>query len=314
MRYTLFDGLRLSRVGLGTAQFGLNYGLNNHSGQVQMRDIIKILEQAREDGVNFLDTARVYGSSEENLGKALHEIGAKDHFIICTKLGLPGNYRSLTETELLKATADSLETSINTLGLEQIPFYLVHDPGYLEVQSGLVWSYLIDKKHSGKIGHLGVSVVKGPQEALACLENIEVEMIQIPYNVLDDRWRRAEVFEKAMEQGVAIVTRSAYLQGLLSMECAEVASKLPFALPWSEQFDQLVRQIESTKVEVALRYVLSNPAIAVTLTGIDSLDQLQENMRIYGLGAYNDATLDRLCSGFPDVPEHVVNPALWPKK
>jgi len=311
MQYTALGNLRLSRLGLGTVQFGLEYGLNNRSGQVSMPDIVHILEQALEGGINFLDTSRVYGASEANLGKAFRELGVAEHFIVCTKLDLPKGYQTFTETELLGATKDCLDASMDALGLDVIPFYLVHDPAYLDVKGGVVWAYLKERKKNGDISHLGVSMVNGPEEALASMDHPEVEMIQIPYNVLDGRWSRAGVFEKAKRVGAAIVTRSAYLQGLLGMESTDVASKLPFALPWSELYERTARRIGVPKVELALRYVLSNSAIAVTITGVDSPVHLQENLRIYRMEAFSDTELGELRSVFADVPVKIVNPALW---
>ena len=89
MTYAQVGDYRISRVGLGTVQFGMDYGISNKTGQVRFADVVEIFETAREQGLNFIDTAPVYGNSEATIGRAIAEMGAPDEFVICTKLDLP---------------------------------------------------------------------------------------------------------------------------------------------------------------------------------------------------------------------------------
>ncbi|MCK5155856.1 MAG: aldo/keto reductase, partial [Spirochaetales bacterium] len=103
------SSVEISRLGLGTVQFGFDYGINNTRGQVPYDEVCRMLIRASDQGINFLDTSRLYGSSESVLGKAIAEIGRE--FTVCTKLDLPKNYTELGEKEIRDAVNASFMQS-----------------------------------------------------------------------------------------------------------------------------------------------------------------------------------------------------------
>ena len=86
MQTSSWNGLSLSRMMLGTVQFGLPYGVANHTGQPSYDEVVRIVAAAVEGGVNCFDTAAAYGTSEEVLGNALHELGLADQVTVVTKV------------------------------------------------------------------------------------------------------------------------------------------------------------------------------------------------------------------------------------
>ena len=313
MSYRSLGEYNISRIGLGTVQFGIDYGINNTAGQVGYDEIVEILRLARKRGINFIDTSRMYGTSEENLGKAMRESGTLDWFVVCTKLDLPTDYMELSETRLLAAASDCLTKSREALGLETIPVYLMHKPDYKFHMDGIVWKFLLEKKEAGIIGSPGVSISKGPEEALQCLKDPDVEAIQIPYNLFDYRWHESGILTKAAEKGIAVFNRSTYLQGLLLMDPEDVKTKLPDAYPFSRALSDFVLKNNLNKIELAMKYVLSENSIYSTIIGNDSLEQLGENVSIFEEGILGSDIILELQEIFRDVPDIVLNPGLWNK-
>ncbi len=303
------QSMRLSRLGIGTVQFGEPYGINNRRGKVPYAEILQILAAAREVGINFIDTAREYGSSEEELGKALDELRAQGDFIISTKLDLPGEGAGLAPHELIEATRRTVAESRLALRRDLIEVYLLHRPEYKELQQGAVWDTLLEERERERIRFLGVSISRGPAEALSVLGDGEVDAIQIPFNVLDQRW--GAVIEEAARSGVAVFTRSAYLQGLLVMSADDVARKLPAALQYRKRFDEQCSSLGTSQGELALRYVFSSPGVMSTVVGIDSYEQFMENVSLVEEPQLDESDYRRLADSFRDVPEQIVNPAMW---
>ncbi len=303
------DQVDLSRLGLGTVQFGFDYGVNNTRGQVPYDEVCSILISASDQGVNFLDTSRLYGASESVLGKAIAEIDRE--FTICTKLDLPKNFSELSEKEIGKAVNTSFMGSCESLQMNTLPMYLLHNFDYKTTHGGYVWGLLKEMKAKGFIGRLGVSIGRGPDEALQCLQDTDVEVMQIPYNVFDQRWKRENVLTQCREKGVELINRSTYLQGLLLMSAEKAAGLVPVS---RERIKKLLTISASSGVpikELVFRYVIGNPFINTTIVGVDSLEQLEENIRLQNLGPLEQETINAIESSFLDSPDELVNPALW---
>ena len=313
MEYHLFRRSKISRFGIGTVQFGVDYGISNKTGQVPYPDVLRIFETALEHGVNFIDTSRVYGTSEENIGKALNETDAVDDFILCTKLDISANYYEKSDGEVLGEVKDSLYKSLEFLGLEILPVYLLHRPEHRTFRDGLIWSFLKEEVSKGTIGHLGVSIARGPSEAIACFEDPAVEAIQIPYNVWDARWDKAGILAYASENEIAVFNRSSYLQGLLLMPVEEVPDYVSGSVKYRKSLNRIAEEAGLDVKEMALRYVFSVGEIASTIIGIDSPTQFEENILIYEKGPLDGEIIGNIKEAFRDVPDDIVNPALWNK-
>jgi len=300
---------QLSRLGLGTVQFGFDYGVNNTRGQVSYDEVCSILTSASDQGVNFLDTSRLYGASESVLGKAIAKIGRD--FTICTKLDLPKNFSELSEKEIGEAVNASFLGSCESLQMDTLPMYLLHNYDYKTTHGGYVWTLLKEMKAKGLIGKLGVSIGRGPDEALQCLQDTDVEVMQIPFNVFDQRWKREGVLTQCREKGIELINRSTFLQGLLLMSVEKAAKLVPVS---RDRITKLLNISEFSGVpvkELVFRYVIDNPFINTTIVGVDSLDQLEENIRLQNLGPLDQETINSIESAFLDSPDELVNPALW---
>jgi len=311
MRSDLFARTEISRLALGTVQFGVDYGINNVTGQIPIDEVRAILATAHERGVNFLDTARTYGTSEEIIGKTLAEMGLADEFVVCTKLDLPEDYRDLSDSEVLRAVGEALEQSLEALQISTLPLYLLHRDHYKTHRDGLVWDYLVAQKRSGRISALGLSAGMKPAEAIGCMDDPEIDAIQIPYNIIDARWQVSGVLERAAREGIFVISRSVYLQGLLLMELDEVARKIPPALPYLRKLTDICRQLGVSRKELAMQFVMSESLVSTTIVGVDSVVQFQENARIAERADLTAQELTEIREQFLNVPDNVVIPYLW---
>src|SRR5580692_73797 len=121
-----WNGVQLSRMILGTVQFGMPYGVANRTGQPEYRDVVKIVAAAIEGGVNCFDTAASYGTSEQVLGQALRELNAAERATVVTKVR-PLNPVELADPALAaQAIEDSVAESRRRLRLDCLPIVLFH--------------------------------------------------------------------------------------------------------------------------------------------------------------------------------------------
>lgn len=297
---------QLSRLMLGTVQFGMPYGVGNQTGQPNYEDVKAILSVALEGGVNCFDTAAAYGSSEEVLGRALRELSAPDELVVVTKV------RVLKPEELADPglAARAIETSVadsrRKLQLDCLPVVLFHregDAGYLPELQKL--------KERGWIKHYGVSCDNRPGSAAEIVKAGQASALQIPGNMLDPRHARSGIFQEAEAEGVAVFLRSVYLQGLLAMPEEKIPVALAAVLPVRRALAQLAAESGMQLHELALRYMLSQTGITCILTGVETVDQIRENIRLFARGPLDDDLLARVEEVIPDLPEEIITPSLW---
>ena len=289
--------VNFSRLMLGTVQFGLEYGIANVSGKPSFERVCDILAAAYEGGVTALDTAAAYGTSEEVVGAALERLGLRDAMTVVSKVP---PIQAATDAEAERFVEQTVVRSLQRLRLERLPVCLLHREDDLTFFPAL--EKLIGK---GLIAGAGVSLDSDrflQEAAMVCF-------IQLPANILD---RRFEAFwPVALQNQTHVFSRSVYLQGLLLMPEERIRPNLSEVIPARRQLESLAREAGCTMAELCMRYVLSNPAITSVLTGVDTAEQLRENLRLAALGPLSEDVLGRVRACVPDLPESLVRPALW---
>ena len=252
----------VSKLVLGTAQFGMNYGINNASGQVTSEEVNAILDVAGKAGVSFIDTAYGYGNSEEVLGgsPSLHE----HPFKVISKYAK----NALTPIEQYQA-------SLKRLNKKGLYAYMVHNfTTYSEHPH--IWEGFLNLKKEGLVERIGFSLYK-PSELEYILEhNMEVDIIQVPFNILDRQFEKW--FPVLHERGIEIHTRSAFLQGLFFKNIKTFEGNIVPLAKYVEKIQQYCSNNEIQVQDLALDYVLSSQVDGV-LIGVDSLLQLRKNIQ-----------------------------------
>ena len=262
---------RLSKLALGTANFGLEYGLANDIGRVPTSELEKILSVAETAGIRFIDTAQSYGDSESRIGALCNE-----SFSIVTKIG-PN-----LETEFGKNCIRSLVTQ-SCMRLERSQLYAVmlHRPEVLLGPNGKqIVKELYEIRDQNIVSKIGVSIYS-PEILTAILKIVEIDIIQVPFNIFDQQIFSSGWSEKLKSNGVEIHTRSVFLQGLLLMS----RSSLPhyFTKYWGALFNSWYKFLNDNQVEaieVALNFVLQQNWIDKIVVGVDSVSHLQTLLEI----------------------------------
>jgi aryl-alcohol dehydrogenase-like predicted oxidoreductase len=210
----------------------------------------------------------------------------------------------LSRYEVEKRINESVETSLKRLGIEQLAVCLFHreeDFEYIDIIRKL--------ETQGLIAGSGVSL----DSAEYCKEVLDnnIKFLQVPYNILDKRFD--SFWPKAEAAGITIFTRSVYLQGLLLMPEANIIPHLQKVIPIRRELEKLAATSNMDMAELCMRYVLCNSAITSVLTGVDSNEQLKQNVELFNKGPLPGEILNKVKKIVPFLPEELIRPILWPK-
>ncbi len=299
-------GERLSRMTLGTVQFGMTYGVANRTGQPEYREVLRIVELAVESGVNCFDTAACYGSAEQVLGRALAELGVADRVMVVTKVSpLPPEHRSdRSAAEAL--IVGSIERSRQRLGIDRLPLVLFHR------QEDAVHCDVLERlRDRGRLQAFGVSCQHEPDVVSGILADSRVAAVQLPANLLDRRHQQHGIFDQAAARDAVVFIRSVYLQGLLLMPEAEIPAELIAVIPVRRRLEAVADEAGIGFAELAARYLLSQSGVASVLVGVETLDQLRENLAVFGRGALDADTLAAIDAVAFELADQVITPASW---
>ncbi len=292
----------MNKLALGTAQFGLNYGVANTTGKVSLQEARRILALAATSAVNTIDTAMAYGGSEQMLGA----LGVSD-FQVVTKLRSP----TAAHPNIKDWVCGELKDALGRLRLTSIYGLLVHNPTDLFGKNGEVLvTTLMELKDMGLVRKVGISVYE-PQELRRAMKIMSIDLVQLPVNLIDRRFEREGLLKELRSQGIEIHARSAFLQGLLLMSYGNLPKMFRQWHALLKAWD-LVKQNSSVPVSaLCLSYPLSLSEIDRVVVGVDNLGQLQELLRVERDRAHN-IDLSFLESHDPIL----INPSKWkiPKK
>jgi len=285
-----------ARIALGTAQFGLSYGIANAAGAPGDAEAARILALARESGIDTLDTAIAYGDSEARLGA----FGVEGFEVMSKLPPLPGGV-----DDVATWVRDQVDGSLARLRVPRLAALSLHRPAdALEGRGAELRGALVAERDSGRIGRLGVSVY-APEELEPLFAKFEFDLVQAPANPFDRRMQASPWGRQLAARGCALHLRSGFLQGLLLMPAPR---RPPWTSRWSELFarwDAFLRDSGLSALEACLRHGLASGADKLVL-GVDSVAQLEAILAVDGRPLELPAEL--ACDD-PDL----VNPSRWPK-
>ncbi len=251
------------KIALGTAQIGFNYGINNKKGIPNDRELKMIFALARNKGIKYIDTHSEYGDSEVRIG----ELGDFS-FNVVTKFPKVVNRQDLRL---------SLSNSLKRLKADFVHGLLAHEPNSLLSLPSL-WDELLELKFQGKVKKIGYSLYAPEQlEKLMELGCIP-EIVQIPYSLLD---RKFEGYLELLKQhNTEVHVRSIFLQGLYFMDPSCLPKKLQPLKKSLLDLNKLCSNEKKSVAEIALSFVSKNPYIDQMVIGIESAQQLNENIEL----------------------------------
>lgn len=289
MQYRILGstGLKVSAVGLGTWQFGGEWGRS-----FSQREADAILDEAAEQGINLIDTAECYGDhlSEDFIGDYLARRD-RSRFIVATKFGHKFHaFMSRTEDFSADGMRLQLEASLRALRVETIDIYQFHSGSDEMFRNESLWRSLEEQKRAGKIRHLGISILgKGSEVQAREARAVGAEVLQVIYNRLDRRPEQL-YFPHAQREGLGVLARVPLASGLLSgryrrgatFPAGDFRSTVDPA-KLQRDLDEVSRLLDSEVPEGvpmsqwALRWCLENPAVTAVIPGCKSPAQVRSN-------------------------------------
>jgi hypothetical protein len=294
--------LSVSELSLGTVELGLDYGIpSERTRQPSIEEAERLLHGALDLGINHIDTARIYGESEEIIGATL--ASRRNEFFLTTKVAVPDNPEA-TAGEFFDAFAGSVDTSLRLLRTAVVDVLMLHSASLETICRGRAAEALVRLRERGFCRFTGASVY-GNAAALAAIQSGAFQCLQVAHSILDRR-PESEVFPEAARAGVGIIARSVLLKGALTWRYRDLPDRL----------DALRRAVASLEAgidllpQLAYRYVLSQTPPHSVLVGPSNLAELEEVVGFPDCPRMSDSELSFYRSQ-PTLSESMLNPACW---
>lgn len=289
----------ITKLALGTVQFGLTYGIANKTGKVSKAEASKILALAVRSGIDTIDTAIGYGDSEQCLGT----LGVQDLKIITKLPPLPdktGEVKAWVKTQV--------HESLKRLNTSKLYALLLHKPlDLVDIHGRALYEALQDIKEKELVGKIGISVYS-PDELELLIPKFSLDIVQGPLNIIDRRLKISGWLNKLKNRDIEVHTRSTFLQGLLLMDAESRPGKFSTWTTlwnnWQNYINISDEVFEVAALSASLSYPMSLPEVDRVLVGTDSCSQLDDII----------SASKQLRTDFPDTfcsDENLVNPANW---
>jgi aryl-alcohol dehydrogenase-like predicted oxidoreductase len=289
------------KIGIGTVQFGLNYGISNSSGKTEREEVKQILEYASFHGVTILDTASAYGESESVIGQECPE---SSYFSIVTKL--PAFTNDVISKHDVASAKDILNRSLTKLNRNSVYGLLLHQASDLLKKGGSnLYEQLLALKLSGRVKKIGVSVYD--KETLdRVLQRFDIDLIQVPVNVLDQRLLEGGYLASVHQSGVEVHARSTFLQGLLLMDPTALPPYFSSVREYLIGYRSFLDKKGLSLLSGSLSFVSSLDEVDSVICGVNNIEQLKEIVMASSLQV---DTSDFLQFSIQD--EMILNPSRW---
>ncbi len=271
-----------SKIGIGTVQFGMDYGISNTEGMTPALEVEKILQTAFINDITIVDTAKAYGESER-------VIGACDlqRFRVVSKF-MPSIKHDSIETQLLD--------SLKKMRINSLYGFLAHRPDEL-LENLDDWKVLCDLKAKKLVKKIGFSLNEPRELDMLLNEGLIPDLIQVPYNYFDNRFER--YMKELHGNGCEIHTRSTFLQGLFFCKPEEL----------SEYFDEIKITLSNLQKNYKtlggelLMHILKKEYVDKVILGVENERQLIENLKSINF-----------VKGLPILTERIPDDILIPSK
>jgi aryl-alcohol dehydrogenase-like predicted oxidoreductase len=301
-------GLAVSELSLGTVEIGMDYGIpvEGSHGRPEEAEAARLLNHALDMGINFLDTARLYGEAEAIIGRALST--RRPEYVLASKA--PSFHQEdLTSAQRKQKIAESVKESLRQLQTDVIDILMIHSAPQEVILQGDALEALRALREEGHIRFLGASVY-GEEAALAAIADGGYDCLQIAYSALDRRPERAVLPEAARHQ-VGIVARSVVLKGVLTYKRRGLPPALRPLIEAADRLEALAGGEVASLPELAYRYALAQSPPHSLLVGTGSLEELEAAAGFVRKGPLSPELISRIRE-MPAVEESLLNPGTWP--
>lgn len=297
----------MANLCLGTAQIGMNYGINNKVGKLDREAAYEILHIAVKNGIDMIDTASIYGEAEEILGEFLSshmEITQNIHIISKQCCSISG----MNAIEIEKVIRTELSQTLSRLKRKSLDGYLLHS--YREIENPEALKVLKKLKAEGLVNKIGVSVYE-IDEAENAIKSNEIDYLQMPCSIFDQRGLKTGIFKRAKQRGITVFTRSAFLQGLLMMREEDVPEYLQEIIPYIREFDDILHQFGINKKHAIVKFILSEHLIDYMVFGVETKEQIEEIIAERNRSKLTEDFMTEIRERFADIPTNLILPIHW---
>lgn len=291
---------------IGTVQFGVDYGLHGKPVPT-VADSVAMLNVAVRQGVDAIDTSSLYGKAENVVGAFLRlGLVPRENVFLVSKFGL-SPFEGLSAAECVGQLEREANASLAKMGVEYLDAYICHVPA--AVKDERIVRAMVSLRESGRVRKVGFSVYE-TEEAVAAIDTHAVDLLQIPFSILDQRMLVDGVLDRAVEAGVELHARSAFVQGLALMDEKDVPEHLAALRPVIAQLDNLCRDFGILRRDLAMAFVRGHRQISHLVFGVHGMKQLQENIESFSADVPEEA-IQEAKHQFANIESRLVMPNKW---
>ena len=291
---------------LGTAQFGLDYGITNKTGKISINNVRKILDKAFSEGIHRLDTANNYGEAEKIIGR---EIKRSTEYKITTKLTRQSQEGSVALNK--NQWNKELKAMQKKLGHGQIETLLIHDAEDIrQADSNDLITWLQQIKSEEQVKRIGVSIYDS--EDLEGIDLNWLDVVQLPLSLLDQRAKNNGIIRMLRKHNIAIQARSIYLQGLLLTPANQWPNWMPSEVKKKQEDLEIFSKNRGyTLLDLAVGFIVDQEDIETAVIGISSVRELEQLIQ-----AWNNPPIDMKdeWSEWAIEDAYILDPRRWPSK
>jgi len=268
-------GIQVSEIAFGGVEIGMPYGIGvkNKTDMLSETEAINLLHSALDNGINFFDTARMYGKSESIMGQAFKD--KREQVVICTKCRpFRDKLGELPASAKLKIIIEnSLRESLTELQTEYIDTYMLHQADLEILDNETIVNVLLNLKDKGIIRAMGVSTYT-VEETKKAIDTGVWDVVQLPFNLMNQT--QIANFSLAAERDVGIMVRSVLFKGILSEKGRNLHSELKGVEEHLKFYEELLNESVPNLPTLATKFALSFKQVSSVLVGIDRKKYLQE--------------------------------------
>ena len=292
-------GIEVSEIAFGGVEIGMPYGIgvNSKADMLSKPQAINLLHEALDKGINFFDTARLYGESESIMGEAFYD--RRNKVVLSTKCThLKDDNGNIPAYAMLKNIIEaSIEESLRDLKTDYVDVFMLHQADLIILANDDIKEIFTKLKASGKVKAIGVSTYTAEETRLSIKKDWEV--VQLPFNLMDQQ--QGNNFEYAADKGTAIVVRSVLMKGLLSDKGTNLHPALHKVEEHIKRYHELLNDDISDVSTLATKFALSFNQVSSVLVGIDRSEYLDKALLSVSGKLLNAAGLLKAkCLAYPD--------------
>lgn len=299
--------LKVSKIGLGTVELGLEYGIGPKSLPTE-QEAITTLKTVVDLGVTYIDTARGYGLAEERIGKS--GIAKQEDVVIGTKCAqFLEKGEDVTGDELARRIREEIEESLTLLQVDSLQLVQFHGGSKEQIEQGELIEIMEKLKQEGKVQHAGIAT-RGGEAPLAAINSGFFETIQTAYSILDQRMAE-NVLPQAKEKNIGIINRSVLLKGALTPKREHLPEELAELKTNADKAANIAEQAGMDLPTLAIRFSLSNPAVSTALIGTTKPKNIERSLEAASQGPLPQDILSELGT-LAIQTESQIDPSQWP--